>query len=157
MSIEEKTSYRPPGTHDSRRPLFNAIWPLLGVMLAGVWLGYPWALYNTWAVDGEGRAAQAKTLFVSLGFILALSFGVVWLVEEEWMSIRVFRYVWTAVIVLKLWGPHRVFMTQNREVELREYFGATLRNGAIILVAGIMARPHVLDAIDIIWLKIALA
>jgi hypothetical protein len=132
--------------------IVNPVFPLLSIMFAGAWLALPWFAFNAFALGSPTRrkelalalAAPVGLVAISLG--LAVAYTLLKLPEASLPYLRVLLIVW------KLAVAYWLFDLQKRGFALHEYFGGRVRNGVLVLVAGLMLRPVVLGAFgDSAW------
>ncbi len=123
----------------------NPLWIFLATMLGGVWLGWTWSAFNSFAI---GSAAKKKELsLIALGLVgcLALTAFGDFLLGEGYLEASQIKYAFTVLIVWKLSISYRLHLLQEPSFQLFEYFGGTPKNGLLLLFVGAMARPSVLE------------
>lgn len=123
----------------------NPLWPLLAVMLGGVWLSWPWFVLNSFAVGSPTRFREfglaVGGLFGSVAVLLTIN----WLRLEGVLDNVAFSYAVVALVVWKLLISYWLYILQARTFGLYEYFGGAVRNGALVAVLSIFLRPRVLE------------
>jgi hypothetical protein len=127
-----------PGT--LARFVVNPFWPLLAMMMVGTWLAGPWFILNAFALGSATRKSETwlviGSVLTTIGFIVGLSvLGDMGLLPE---AVRPYARIVLAVI--KLGFAYVVFTRQERSLALYEYYGGATRNGALVLVGGVIAR-----------------
>ena len=133
----------------------NPSWALLAVMLCGAWLAWPWLALNAYALGSPTR--RRELAMVGLGFAgtLVLALAVLWLIDHDVITGAIaIRMAVLTIVVWKLGLSYAVFMLQNRTFHVYEHYHGATRNGAIVLVAGFLCRPWVLDLSDAFLWKI---
>jgi hypothetical protein len=121
----------------------NPVWPMLALMLAGPWLALPWFALNAFATGSATRWRE-------LGGVLA--FAPVTLLLSALLGLAVQRalvpawsppYLWMLVSVWKLGLGYWLLTLQQQGFALHAYFGGVQRNGAPLLVAGVLLDARV--------------
>lgn len=127
-----------------RRFVVRALWPLLALMFCGVWLAWPWALFNEWLLDSDEFRSQVKTVVVGLLGATGLAAVVLALHDAEVFGLREARYAYVVLTAWKLGVSYWLTQRQSPSYRLYEYFGGKPINGAYVFIVGIFLAPTVL-------------
>lgn len=120
------------------------LWPLLAVMFGGTWIAWPWFALNAFAV---GSPSRVKELLWAVGGFLGtamLTVGIFSLYAAETVGDVGMQYLIVTLSVWKLLVSYRLYILQARTFSLYEYFGGTVRNGLLVILAATFLRPQVL-------------
>ena len=122
-------------------------WPLLGLMLGGAWLAWPWFLLNGAAIGSANRRREVS--LVGCGFVGSIVLGLLMLrlLDEETSGWAVSLWV-LGLQIVKLGVGYWLFNLQARSFALFEYFGGRPRNAFLIVAAGAYLRSTVLSAVS---------
>ena len=115
----------------------NPLFPLLSTMLVGAWLGLPWFVFNAFALGSATRRKETvlALLVVPGTLLLFILLGV--LLKQEVLTKPAVPYALVGITVWKLALGYALFNLQQRSFALHEYYGGVVRNGAILLLAGL--------------------
>lgn len=131
----------------------NPIFPLLGLMLGGAWLAWPWFAFNSWAVGSPTRRKEAVWLVAGLIALVASSALVFRLSEAEIVPRAAVPYLVLAIVVVKLAVAYVVYALQSQTVEIYQYFGGKLQNGVWVAAASYFVGDRLLaDVPVVLWL-----
>jgi hypothetical protein len=122
----------------------NPFWPLLGTMLGGVWLGWPWFLFNARALRTEQWGNQVRTVIVGLLVSVLFAWVILLLVGYQILEPRIARYVVILLTGWKLAVSYRLQMQQQREFQVFQYYGGVAREGHKLAIVSVFLRPVVL-------------
>jgi hypothetical protein len=127
--------------HLAVRPL----WPLFAVMFAGVWLAWPWFVWNGWVVGSPTRNKElAWAAGGALGLVgLATSLAV--LASAGVLPSRAQPYAYVLLILWKLGVTYALYFLQSRTFQLYEHYGGLVKSGLILVALGYFARSWLLQ------------
>jgi hypothetical protein len=133
-----------PSPSSLERLTVNPFWPLLGSMLAGGWLAWPWFALNSAAL-GRGRRFDGDLAVLGLG--IAVNGALVFAVHEALKAGLVQHREYADLVpqAARLTILYVLFLRQQRTYQLFEHFGGTGRNGLFIVMAGAVMRGAVLS------------
>ena len=119
-------------------------WPLIAVMFGGTWLSWPWFVFNGFAIGSPTRRREA--VFAACGFVgsILLILGLDTLSRREILPAESGPYLFLVILVWKLGVSYWLYALQSRTFGLYEFYGGTVRNGLIVIVAAYFVRPLVL-------------
>jgi hypothetical protein len=136
----------------------SPVWPLLGSMLGGLWLGLPWFVFNGFAM---GSATKKREIALAVGGFVAVliaAYAVMilnGLSKQDEIDPLVFRFGVLAVQLIKLGTYYWLQTLQSRSFGLHEYYGGQVRNGMIVAIAGAILRMKFLDLFDsLFWVLV---
>lgn len=112
-------------------------WPLLGVMLGGAWLAWPWFVLNSVAVGSPTLKRELAWAAGGFAGSAVLIFGILHLHLNGLLAEPSLPYALLALTVWKLWVSYRLFVLQSRTFELYEYFGGEVKNGMLVVLAAL--------------------
>ena len=118
-------------------------WILMGLMLGGAWLAFPWLVFNAHAVGSPTKAREIGLVIgyfivaVVLSSVIILGHGVLWPPVAT-------KYLALLVLAAKIGIAYWVIFLQARTFALYEEFGGQVQNPALVLVAGWILRGYVL-------------
>ena len=125
--------------------------PMLGLMLGGGWIAWPWFVLNAYALGSPTRrreaAIAAGAALVSVGYALT----VMLLVESELLPVRVARYLVIGLVALKLGAGYWIHVLQQRTFGIFEHFGGRVRDPRILIGIALMVRLFVLSELTDFW------
>jgi len=118
------------------RVAVQPFWPLLAVMFGGAWLSWPWFVLNAIAIGSPTR--RRETIIAICGFAgnFVLSIGIGTLLYNGTLPQGVGPYLGLGLIVWKLGISYWLFVLQSHTFGIYEYYGGTVQNGLIVVVAG---------------------
>ena len=126
----------------------NPLWPFLGVMLGGVWLSWPWFLFNAFALGSPTLRKEIAWFALGVGIAAGIVATILYLNSIDIIhSKSQAQYGLLVLTVWKLGATYQLYIMQSRTIELYEYFGGKLRNGLLVLVAAFYFREQILNAI----------
>jgi len=117
--------------------IVDPMWPLLAVMMAGTWLGWPWLLLNGRALGSPHWQRQVRLLALGLGVTTLLALLIVALLNAD--IIRTRTQLQLALLVVTVWKlaiSYKVHALQLGTFELYRYYGAEVRSGLRVVVLG---------------------
>jgi hypothetical protein len=132
----------------------NPFFILLAVMLGGVWLAWPWFVFNSLAIGSATLRREVALViagFVGSGALIGLGAR---LVAGGVIDERTLPYAFLVLVVWKLAVSYVVLTNQARSHQLHEYFGGPTKNGMWVVLLGFFARRTVLGALGGVWLMI---
>jgi hypothetical protein len=122
----------------------NPVWPLLAVMLGGVWLSWPWFVLNGFAVGSPTRRRELAVAVAGLAVSVLLVAIVVYLVGAGILGRADARYALVGVTAWKLAVCYWLYTLQTRSFGLYQYFGGKVRNGLWVVLAALFLAAAVL-------------
>ncbi len=125
--------------------IVNPMWPLLAIMFAGVWLSLPWFVFNAFALGSPTRRKELVVALMGPVGMLALSFVLPLLVLLLKLPKGAIPYLLLVLTLWKLGVAYWLFDLQKQSFALHEYFGGRVRNGMLVVGAGFLLRPLVLN------------
>jgi len=125
----------------------NPFWPLLGMMLGGVWLGWLWFVINGFAVGSPTRWRELSWIMIGLLGSIGLAIIILVLDNQGFLQTRSsLQYAGLVLIVWKITISYIVFLLQQRTFELYEYYGGVVKNGIWVLILAVwFGRKAVLN------------
>jgi hypothetical protein len=137
----------------------SPMWPLLGSMLGGLWIGLPWFIFNGFAMGSATRNREIALAVGGLASVVASSFVLVsilaGLVDRGELAPLTFRFGILGVQLLKLGTYYGLQTLQARSFGLHEYYGGQVRNGTMVVIAGAVLRSQVLGLFkDPFWILV---
>ena len=132
-------------------------WPLIAVMFGGAWLSWPWFVFNSFAIGSPTRRREA--VLAACGFVgsIMLILGLDTLIRREILPAAAGPYLFLVILVWKLGVSYWLYALQSRTFGLYEFYGGTVRNGLIVIVAAYFVRPLVLRPLFEAYSLLALA
>lgn len=128
----------------------SPLWPLLGLMMGGAWLGLPWFLFNSIAVGSPTRVRETALVAVSLVGSVLIGLLLIWLVRSGFIGSHAgVEYALLVLLIWKLAIGYVLYIQQNATVELYQYYGGVLNKfGLLVVLAGAFyVRKLVLGAV----------
>lgn len=125
----------------------NPLFPLLAVMLGGVWAAWPWFAFNAIAVGSPTRRAELAWLAGGFAALLVLVFFIAAAVGAGWIDESMVPYTLVGITVAKLAIVYAVYVLQARTIELYEYYGGVLKNGLWVLLACLFVGDRALESL----------
>jgi hypothetical protein len=133
----------------------NPVYPFLALMLGGLWIAWPWFLFNSLAVGSPTRRAEIAWLLGGFAAIVALTgaelvvvvglgIGPTWAIP----------YLVLLITVAKLLVGYAVHVLQNRTIEIYEYYGGVLQNGLPVAILAAVAGDRLLQGLPVFWLLV---
>lgn len=142
-------------------------------MFVGVWLAWPWFVFNAFALGLEDKARLAKRLVVGLAGSSALAIFAVAMLEPDTFDASLFGlvfddlepdafsffpYVVIALVGWKALIAYRLYEDQRLRAEVYEYYGGSFRNGFPLVVGGALIRSWVLlNLLPVGWWTLVIA
>jgi hypothetical protein len=126
----------------------NPFWPLLGLMLGGAWLAWPWFVLNSFAVGSPTRRRELALVAAALVGSLVLAAGLVVLANAQILQGTALKLAVVSLQLLKLGVAYLLYAAQARGFGLYEYYGGAVQNGAVGAVAGLLLDPYVTRAMS---------
>lgn len=127
----------------------NPLWPLVAVMFGGVWLSWSWFLLNGLAVGSPTRKREWAWIVAGLAVSAALLYGLFSLVDSGLILEKYVKYAFLLVVVWKLGVTYVLFNLQSHSIELYEYYGGRLRNGAYVIIAAYLLSPGIMKDVPL--------
>ncbi|EQM71360.1 hypothetical protein [Pseudomonas sp. TUM22785] len=123
------------------------LWPLLGLMLGGAWLGLPWFVLNGMAVGSPTRVREAALAAIGLLGSLGLAFGLLYLWQGGILDKGSLQYAMLVLVVWKLAIGYALFVMQASTIELYQYYGGVLNRFGlpVVLLGAFFLRGMVLN------------
>lgn len=123
------------------------LWPLLGLMLGGAWLGLPWFVLNGVAVGSPTRVREAALAAIGLLGSLGLAFGLLYLWQGGILDKGSLQYAMLVLVVWKLAIGYALFVMQASTIELYQYYGGVLNRFGlpVVLLGAFFLRGLVLN------------
>lgn len=123
------------------------LWPLLGLMLGGAWLGLPWFVLNGMAVGSPTRVREAVLAAIGLLASLGLAFGLLYLWQGGILDKGSLQYAMLVLVVWKLAIGYALFVMQASTIELYQYYGGVLNRFGlpVVLLGAFFLRGLVLN------------
>lgn len=119
----------------------DPLWPLLGVMLGGVWLSWSWFLFNGVAVGSPTQRQELWWVTGGLAGALLISLALIWAEAIDVLRTQAeFAYAGLVLTVWKLgvtYLLYLLYLLQSRTIQIYEYYGGQLRSGMLVLVAAV--------------------
>ena len=129
-------------SHLAVRPL----WPLLGLMLGGAWLGWPWFALNAVALGVHRRNRALGWLALSAAIAILFAVGMAALFHAGRFPRNVYPWLSLVLSLWKLTSAYVAYEHQEPSSELFIYFGGKVRNPALLVAAAaFFGRSAVLD------------
>ncbi|WP_395836199.1 hypothetical protein [Archangium violaceum] len=122
----------------------NPVFPLLATMMAGVWLGLPWFVFNGFALGSTSRIKELVLALLVVPGTLLLILLLNTLLAQGALTETSKPYAAVGITVWKLAMGYVLFNLQQRSFALHEYYGGVVRNGVLVLVASIVLGSSVL-------------
>jgi hypothetical protein len=141
-----------PGT--LARMTTDPFWPLLASMLVGVWLGWPWFLFNAYAFGSATRQREVLTAAIGLASTAALVWFGQYALADGLINESAFTYAAVIVTAWKLGVSYLLHWMQYRSFEVYTYYGAATKRGVTLLVAGFLVRPTIFRVLESDTLKL---
>lgn len=130
------------------RTVVAPFWPLLGSMLGGVWLGWPWFVWNGFAMGSPTRRREALIAILGLlGAPLLLAVTVIALRSAGIELAEVRSYVLLSIVLWKLAIAYWLFSLQNRTFELYRHYGGPVAVGLPVVALGFFGEKWVGSAL----------
>ena len=139
-----------PASRKTSALIVNPFWALLGVMLAGAWLGAIMLSINAWLLRGPTWRREIGLAISILVGSAAIFFGLVIAEQAGLLPERFVRYALLLVVAWKLGLAYWIFVLQQNTFALYEYFSAHAQPnqpvplGAIMVMAGTFFRSAVI-------------
>lgn len=127
--------------HLAVRPL----WPLFAVMFAGVWLAWPWFVFNGWVVGSPTRRKELAWAVGGAVGLVGLALGLALLGETGVLPSRVWPYARVLLILWKLGVTYALYFLQSRTFQLYEHYGGPVKSGLMLVALGYFAHSWLLD------------
>lgn len=118
-----------PAPGNLARFAVNPVFPLLALMLGGVWLAWPWLAFNSIAVGSPTRRAELAWLVGGVLAFCVISVAILWSYAAGLISDTGVPYALLVLVVAKIAVGYAVYVLQSRTIEIYEYFGGVLKNG----------------------------
>ena len=124
-----------PGT--LARFAVSPFWPLLGMMMGGLWLGLPWFVLNSIAVGSPNRVKEWIWVGVGLVGTLIISLTLIQLVQSDFFANKTqVQYALLVLVVWKLLVGYMLFSLQDATLALYQYYGGVLNRFAPLVALG---------------------
>lgn len=136
--------------------IVNPFWPLLGLMLGGAWLAWPWFLLNSHAL---GSATQRREQILA-GAAFAGSVVLAFLVAATAPSgqeFKLFSYALLGMRAFKLTMGYMLFLEQRKSFQIYETFGGKGQNAAVVIAVAYGLRQALPSLTDSLVLLLILA
>lgn len=115
----------------------SPFWPLLGLMMGGLWLGLPWFVLNSIAVGCPNRVKEWIWAGVGLVGSVVIALGLLWLINTGYLNSQVqLQYAILILVVWKLSIGYVLFTQQSATIELYQYYGGELNRFAPLVALG---------------------
>lgn len=136
--------------------IVNPFWPLLGLMLGGAWIAWPWFLLNGHALGSATRKREHMLLGAAFAGSIVLALVVASMVPSA-HEVRLWRYALLGLSAFKLTMGYLLYVEQRKSFQIHEAFGGTGRNAVAVLVAAYLLRQALFSAVDNLVLLLILA
>ncbi|WP_448651624.1 hypothetical protein ACSHWC_28050 [Pseudomonas fluorescens] len=126
----------------------SPIWPLLGLMLGGAWLGLPWFVFNSIAVGSPTRVREWVLAGVALVGSVVIGFGLLQLVGFGYIQSQAqIQYALLVLVVWKLSLGYLLYIQQNETIEIYQYYGGVLNRFGLplALIGGFVLKSMVVN------------
>jgi hypothetical protein len=124
------------------------LWPLLGLMLGGAWLGWPWFALNAIALGIQARWRTFAWIAAGLGGSAAIAFVSLARFGHSEPPDSVWPWAELAGTVWQLAVGYALFEEQSQTCELFVYFGGRVRNAMwVVAAAAFFGRERVVHAV----------
>ncbi len=130
----------------------NPVWPLFGVMFGGAALSWSWFLLNGAAIGSPTRRQEIAWAIGGMVGNLLLIVAIFTLAGREILGELGVRYSLVGLTVWKLAVSYWLFTLQGRSFHLYEHFGGTVRNGALVVVAGFFLTNRLYQTLTGFWI-----
>lgn len=128
----------------------NPVFPFLSMMLGGLWIAWPWFVFNGYAIGSPTLRKEVTWLALGLAVVAAVTAVLLMLVRNGALTGVAVQYAALAIPVAKLSMIYAVFVLQSRTIEIYEYYGGVLQNGVIVIVLLLFLRPsRLLDELPV--------
>lgn len=129
------------------RASVDPLWPLLGFMFGGAWLGWLWFAVNGYAMGSPTRRRELLLLGVGVTGVAGLAVLLVWAVSA---GVLARGQIWAGLLLITLWKlgiSYWLFALQHRTFDLYRYFGGSAINGIWIVAAGYFLRAPLMNLV----------
>lgn len=149
MTTEYRISDEPsPG--ELSNLVVNPMWPLFGVMFGGVWLSWPWYIFNSVAFGSPTRREEISWAIGGLVGAFLIVGGTLWFYNQGTVSPSLLPYLLLGLTIWKLGISYKLYMLQSRSFGIYEYYDGTVRNGVfIVLFAYLLGNRFVLHIVPV--------
>jgi hypothetical protein len=113
------------------------------MMLAGPWLAWPWFAFNGFAVGSPTRLREAGLAIFGLLGSGGLVFGIAAGISAGALAGTTLKLALLGLTLWKLGTGYVLYLTQARTFGVFEHYGGVVRNGMLVVVAGMFAEPSV--------------
>src|SRR3954468_10431055 len=113
--------------------IVNPFYVLLGQMLGGAWLAWPWFLLNSHALGSATKKRETKLLAIAVAGTVVLAFLVAATARHNAHVLSLFGYALLGLRAFKLVMAYMLFVEQRRSFQIYEAFGGTVRNAAAVV------------------------
>jgi hypothetical protein len=138
------------------RVIVNPFWPLLGLMLGGAWLAWPWFLLNSHALGSATKRREQLLVGAAVLGSIVLAFLVAATVPSE-QAFKPFGYALLGMRAFKLAMGYLLLTTQRPSFQIHETFGGKSLNAVAIIAVGYGLRSLLLGKIENLVLLLVLA
>ncbi len=118
-------------------------WILVGLMLAGAWLAFPWFVFNAHAVGSPSKNREIGLAVAYFGVATFAAMCAV-LLGEAGLPTSVVRYLLLMVVAIKAAAALGVATLQSRSIDLFEDVGGTVGHPVAILAGGWLLKGLIL-------------
>jgi hypothetical protein len=112
----------------------NPFWPWIALTIAGVWIGVPWFIFNSFAM---GSPFRKKDTIISIAIPFAVAAGfiaMVMIAAQLGMGQGGVKYLILPTLVIKMIAAYVLFISQARAFQLHQQFNRPVKNAAIVAV-----------------------
>lgn len=129
----------------------DPFWVVLGLMLGGGLIGWPWFVVNALAIGSATKRREiglcALSLALLAGYVLLLELGY----DAHWFGERAVRYLLIGLPAIKMGLGFIIYRMQARSFALYSYFGGHVNRRAGLLVLLAFAAPFGMGHHGALW------
>jgi len=119
----------------------NPLFPFLAIMLGGLWISWPWFIFNGIAVGSPTFRREIAWLAGGLVVVALIPAAIFALADMGILTGIGVSYAALSMPVAKLAPTYAAYVLQARTIEIYEYYGGVLKNGIYVVILLLLLRP----------------